>query len=87
MKAIAILKNGIKLMEEAKLTNPMSATELDAEITLYTEAIEELEAPKHCMPDCRHYMTPTFDIDCPCRNCSRYVANKSIIDHYNIGGC
>jgi len=51
----------------------------DGFITL-REAIEELEAllkPKHCMPDCMHYTTPTFDIDCPCRDCSRYAPNKS----------
>lgn len=42
-KAVEILKNGIKFMEQAKLNNPLSISELDGEIQIYQEAIDELE--------------------------------------------
>lgn len=43
MKALKILQDGIKFMEDAKETNPMSVVSLDAEIAEYEEAIQELQ--------------------------------------------
>ena len=51
MKALEILKNGVKLMEEAKLSNPESIIHLEKEIQLYNEAIDEIEFTDKTLKD------------------------------------
>lgn len=55
MKALVILKNGIKLMEEAIEKNPLCTMELTSEIMIYEEAIAELETHDNC-GSCKWYL-------------------------------
>ena len=50
-KALEILKNGVKLMEQAKLSNPESISYLDKEIESYNEAIAEIEFTEKTLKD------------------------------------
>ena len=50
-KALEILKNGVKLMEQAKLSNPESISCLDKEIESYNEAIAEIEFTEKTLKD------------------------------------
>lgn len=50
-KALEILKNGVKLMEQAKLTNPESIIHLEKEIEQYNDAIAEIEFTEKTLKD------------------------------------
>ena len=50
-KALEILKNGVKLMEQAKLSNPESISYWDKEIENYNDAIAEIEFTEKTLKD------------------------------------
>ena len=50
-KALEILKNGVKLMEQAKLSNPESISYWDKEIEIYNDAIAEIEFTEKTLKD------------------------------------
>ena len=50
-KALEILKNGVKLMKQAKLSNPESIIHLEKEIEQYNEAIAEIEFTEKTLKD------------------------------------
>ena len=50
-KALEILKNGVKLMEQAKFSNPESIIHLEKEIEQYNEAIAEIQFTEKTLKD------------------------------------
>ena len=77
MKALEILKNGVKFMEDAIEKNLASVMNINEEIKQYEEAIAELEEmlnPKTC-EGCKWKSNPNLH-NAFCGNCSRAVHLK-----------